>query len=98
MVDHVLAPDVDDERDPRPERDEVGEVLIGSDTDVHAAGAYGALELRDHVLKRSLVRDEVVGPEKAARLREVGDQPPERRVAQTGGNLWHRRRRPGLRG
>ena len=78
----IAAPDVGDERDPRLERGDVGEVLIGPDAEVDAAGLHDALQLRDDDLERVLVRDEVVGAEVAVRLGEVVDQAPELGVGE----------------
>jgi hypothetical protein len=37
VLHEVLTPDIDDERDLRPERDNIGEVLVGTDAEVGAA-------------------------------------------------------------
>ena len=79
MEQQVLAADVDDERQPRPERYDVGEVLLGADTEVDAARRRAPLELGDDRLERGLVRHQVVGPEVALRLGEARDHAPERR-------------------
>ena len=57
---HVLTPDVDDERHPRFQRRDIGEVLIGSDSEIHTARYGRPSQLGHDALKRALVRDEVV--------------------------------------
>ena len=78
MQQQVVAPDVDDEGDRRPDLRDVGEVLIRADADIRAAGDARRLQRRDHVEVRALVRDQVVGVEIAALFREPLD--PRRRT------------------
>ena len=73
----IAAPDVDDERHRRLQRRHVGEVLFGTDAHVDAAGLGRLEQLRDHVLKPDLVRQQIVGSERPIRLGEIGDQLPE---------------------
>src|SRR5688572_13868907 len=86
-MNHVLPSDVDDEGDAWLERDEVREVLVGRDPEIHPARTRGALQLRDDVHERRLVRDEVVRAKESAGLRELRDDPPERRIAEAIGDL-----------
>jgi len=83
---HVLATDVDDEDHGRPQRGDVGEVLVGTDAEVHAAGLHSVLESRDDRLVLHLVRDEVARRKVAARLGELRDHPPEVAVLEPGRN------------
>ena len=80
MLQHVLAADVDDEGDLRTNRDDVGEVLFGSDSQVDAIGPGRLLERRNHRLESGFIRQEVLGLKCAARLRRLLDQRPERRI------------------
>ena len=64
VLQHVLPADVDDEGHPGAQRRDVGEILIGADTEVHAVRRDPLLQLRNHLLERRLVRDEIVGSEK----------------------------------
>ena len=73
-------------------RDDVGEVLLGTDAEVDAAGRQHRLEVRDDGLKRVLVGEKVVGSKRAAGLGELGDQLPERLVAQSRRQTLARRR------
>ena len=88
MQQHVLPPDVDDERHPRFQCRDVGEVLIGSDSQVDAAASRRPFQLRHDALERALVRDEVVGNERAAGLGQIGHQLPERAVTQASRELF----------
>ena len=63
VLQHVLAPDVDDERHPGLDGGDIGEVLIRPYADV-GPGLVDLLQFRDDVLKRRLVGDQVVGPKK----------------------------------
>ena len=65
----VAAADVDDEGDLGLERDDVGEVLIRPDAEIHPTRLDGPLQLRDHPLKGILVRHEIVGAEGAVGFR-----------------------------
>ena len=49
MLQHVLAPDVDDERDLRPDRRNVVEVLFGAHAEIDTAGPRRTLQ-RSHDL------------------------------------------------
>jgi len=79
---HVLPTDIDDERDARLDRGDVGEVLIRSDAEVGARRHQGLLQHRDDVLELHLVRDEIVGTEETVRFGELGDQRPEGAVVE----------------
>ena len=81
VQDHVLAPDVDDERHARPERRDVREVLIGPDAKVDPVGRGALLQLGNHFLVRRLVRHEIIRTEESLGLREIDDHPPEGAVA-----------------
>ena len=76
----VLAADVDDEGNPRPDPGDVAEVLLRADADV---GAAAGAQPPDGVGEVRLVRDEVFREgERAGRLRERFDQGPEVAIAQ----------------
>src|SRR5512143_191958 len=87
MRQHVLPTDVEDERDLWLERDEIREVLIGSDAEVNATRLRRAEQVGDHPLIRRLVRDEVIGAKEAVRLREIGDELPKLGVAELRRNV-----------
>src|SRR5262245_60673498 len=96
MMHHVLAANVDDERELRLERGQIREILIRRERGADATWARGAKQLRDHVLQRVLVRDEIVGTEIPAWLREVVDELPElgiRELARNSRRLARRRDR-----
>ncbi len=64
------------------ERRDEREVLIGPDTDVHAAGLHDALQIGNDELERVFVGDEVVGLEVAVRLRHGLHERPELGVGE----------------
>jgi hypothetical protein len=66
-LEHVLAPDVDDESEPGPERRDVGEVLLGTDADIDPAGRNGGLQRGHDDLRGVFVRHQLLR-ERAARL------------------------------
>src|SRR5262245_14922485 len=70
MLEHVLTPDVDDEGNLRSERNDVREVLFGSDADVHTPGLQRFQKRGNHFLISRLVREKVIGWEIPARLGE----------------------------
>ncbi len=53
----VAAPDVGDERDARANRGDVGEVLFGSNSEVHAAGFRARHQFRHDLREDDLVRE-----------------------------------------
>ena len=101
----IAAPHVDDERHRWLHGSDVGEVLLGSNADVNAAGRRDLEELRNHVLHPHFVRQQVIGAEEAVGFRKLGDEIPEFCIAQAIGDRrtpgfsrgW-RRRRCGYRG
>ena len=70
----VVAPDVHDERDRGTAFGDIREVLIRSDADVGAPLEILGAERGQHLQVRRLVRDQVVGIEVAAALRERRDR------------------------
>ena len=84
MLEQIVAADVEHERDRRPDERDVREVLIGPDPDVHTAMDALLLELAGDVEVRHLIRDDVVGVEKPARLRQMRHESRERRVGGRG--------------
>src|SRR5262245_20478636 len=73
----VAAPEVDDQRNGRPDRSYVGEILLRSDADVGAT-RHGQLRQRGQdVLEPLLVRYEILRMECPARLRGVVAQGAE---------------------
>jgi hypothetical protein len=68
VLEQIASADVDDEGDARPDGSDVREILIGSHAHVHAAGARGLPKLREHVLIRVLVADEVLRPKRPGRF------------------------------
>jgi len=77
MLDDCLPTDVDDEGNSGPDLRDVGKVLLRSHSYGGSACASHALHLVQDVQVRSLVRDEVVGSERAVLLRELLDDPRE---------------------
>src|SRR5262245_59535421 len=90
MLDHVLPPDIEDERDLRLKRRDVGEVLLGTNSKVDAAWLSVIGEIRQHILNSHLVRNEIIGNERAAGFGEFGDEFPERLIAELAWNLFGR--------
>src|SRR5690242_2436506 len=82
MLDHVAAPNVEDDGDLRLQRDDVREVLLGSDAEVHTARLEGLFQPRNHRLKTRLVGKQVVGAEVSTRLRKLGVQLPKLLVGE----------------
>ncbi len=70
----VAAPDVGDERQPRRERDDVGEILVGPHAQIRAARRYGRHQIGQHRLERVFVGHEVVGIEEPVGLGQVRDR------------------------
>src|SRR5688572_31130557 len=71
---HVLAPNVDDEGHCRPERGDVGEILLGPDSDIDATRLYRFLEPGKDLRVVVFVRDEVFVLEGPAWLGQIGDK------------------------
>jgi hypothetical protein len=84
MEQHVVAPDVDDEGNRRFERRDVGEVLFGSHAQVRTRPRR-LLQLGNDLLKRGLVRDQVVVAERPAGFRRARNQAPELFIGQARG-------------
>ena len=82
MLDHVLAPDVYDERDARTQRCDVGEILVRPDAEVDAALLHDLQEVGDDRLIPDFVRQQVVGLKEAVLLREFLAEVPEFLVSQ----------------
>ena len=61
MQQQVAAPDVDDERDGRSGRGDIGEVLFGPHAEIRASGLNARAKLRDDLEEGLFVRDQVVG-------------------------------------
>src|SRR6185295_14608096 len=81
MQPQVAALEIEDERDRRLERRDVREVLLRADADVGALHRP-PLQLRQDVLERDLAGPQVVGEERAARLRQAGDERVKISVAE----------------
>ena len=58
VLDNGGAANIHDERDPRLERGDVGEILVGADADIDAARNRPRLQFRDDLLVGALVRDQ----------------------------------------
>lgn len=82
VLHRVLPSDIDDEGDPRPERGDIGEVLLGSDTQENPARGDGLLESREDLLEVQLVRDVVLVFEIPVRFREIDGELPEGGVVE----------------
>src|SRR5437667_9840201 len=93
MLDHVLAPNVEDDRQLGLESDDVREILLGTHAWVHVARLDAALQPRNHVLKLPLVRKKIVRTEVTARFRDVVDELPEFLIAEPVRNALGARRR-----
>ena len=78
----IAAPDVGDERSLRARRENVREVLIRTDTEIHAARPDRGRQLGNDRLEPVLVRNEIVGVEIAVGLGEPLDELPELRVRE----------------
>src|SRR5262245_61135833 len=73
----IATPDVDDECDRRLDGCNVGEVLLGSDANVHAARLRNLDQLWNHELESHLIREEIVRTEGSIWLGELCDEIPE---------------------
>src|SRR6266508_6015953 len=82
MLDHGLAPDVDDEGDVRTNLGDVREILFGPDPEVGPARDAHLAQLADDVEIRCLVGSEVVGTEVPILLGQVPDESRELRCRQ----------------
>src|SRR5437773_4866385 len=80
MLDHGLAPDIDDECDLRPYCCQVRKVLFRTNSDVRATESM-FLQSRNETLKHDFVRDEIVGMKGPIRLRKIRHHLPERFIA-----------------
>ena len=80
VLEEVVSPDIDHERDVRPNRRNVREVLVGPDPDVGTALNLQSAHAVKHVQVRRLVRDEIVGGEVTAGLRQPLHQLCERGI------------------
>jgi hypothetical protein len=70
----VAVADVEDNRHRRPERADVGEILLRSDAKIDPPWFDRFHQIWNHVLKARLVRQEVVGSKKAVLLEESFDK------------------------
>jgi len=77
MLQLVLVPDVDEDRQFGFDYRDIGIVLVRSDTEVHSTFDSHAVEQRQDFEISGLVRDEVVGIEVSFWLGEEGGQAPE---------------------
>ena len=81
-----LAADVDDEGHGGADRRDVGQVLLGTDPEVDAAGDASLAQHREDPTHFRLIGGEVVGDAKEpARLGDLRRQIPELRVTETVG-------------
>ena len=90
VLEEVVAANVDDERNARPDLRHVREVLIGPDADVRAAGDADPPHAAEHVEVRRLVGDQIVGVEVPAGLRDPRRERRERRIAEGGRRVLRR--------
>src|SRR5262245_62678712 len=86
MLHHVLAADVEDDRQLRLHRYDVREVLVRADAEINASRP-GLLQILEHVLKRRFIGYEVVRTKVPTGLREFGDHFPKRFIAELFGNF-----------
>src|SRR5215467_7786575 len=77
MLQHILAPDVDNECDAWFECSNVGEVLLWADAEIRATRLHYLFDFRNNVLKRELIRENVVPGKGTSRLRETQRHLPE---------------------
>src|SRR5215831_12814252 len=98
MLHRVLSPDVDNHSDARLEIHDVGKILFRANAEVRAVWRERPLERRDDVLKRLLVRDEILGRKISALLRHGGKEPPELTIAERVGKSRRGLRRRQLAG
>ena len=77
MLDHVLPPDIEDERHLRLHRRNIGEVLFGPDTKIHTARLAVLLEPWNDILELQFIRH-VLESEGTALFGKIGDHFPVR--------------------
>src|SRR5438046_8899064 len=80
MLDHGLAPDIDDECDLRPYCCQVRKVLFRTNSNVRATESM-FLQSRNETLKHDFVRNEIVGMKGSIRFRKLRHHLPERCIA-----------------
>ncbi len=81
MLQHVLAPDVENDRHLGLHGDDVSEVLVRADTQVDPS-RFRLLQVLDNVLKCRFIRNEIVRAEKSAGLGEVRYDLPKCLIAE----------------
>src|SRR5215470_1368013 len=86
MLQHILAPDVDNECDAWLECSNIGEVLLWADAEIRATRLHQVLNFRNNVLKRKLIRKDVVPGKGTSRLRESQRHLPELWIADLDGS------------
>ena len=82
-MEHVVAPNVDDEDDGRPEFGDVGEVLVRPHAEVRSPGQSTPGQRIHDIEVSALVGDQVVGVEVATWLRYPMDERGEGRRIDT---------------
>ena len=90
MLEEIVAPNVEHERDLGLHRGDVGKILIGPDADVGAAVDVEAAHRIHHVQVRRFVRHDVFRLEESARLGELPDQVTEGRFGRDRGRCRRR--------
>ena len=94
MLQHILAANIEDNRQFRPHRNDVGEVLVRTDTEINAAGR-DFLQLFDDVLEGRFIRNEIVRAKISIRFGKFRDHVPECFVAQFRRQEFRRNQRAG---
>jgi hypothetical protein len=89
VLEHVLTPDIHDEREPGVHRRDVCKILIGTDPQINASRPGPRVQFRDHPLKRTFVRNEIVRTKISALLGTLIDDVPEFRIRQLLGQALH---------
>src|SRR5262245_16848821 len=85
MLEHVLPPNVDDEREFWLKCRDVSKVLFGTDSDVDATRPHRLQNYWYRLLISRFIGNEVIRPKLAIRFGELGNHVPELSVRQTVG-------------
>src|SRR5262245_50180771 len=88
MLNHVLPANIENERDLRLQRHDVGEVLLRSDAKICTLSFAAIGQVRQHALKCALVGDEVVRDKGSTRFGKLADDVPEHFIADLDGEFF----------
>src|SRR5262252_4921127 len=94
MFQHILAPDVDNECDAWFKCSNISEVLLRANAEIRVTSLYRLLDFRNNVLKRKLIRENVVPGKRTSRLRKIQRHLPKLSITELGGSGNRYREKP----